>query len=109
MTTVVDVRLLETCLDRTSTFEVRLDEPLSEAVMRRLATGARLDFHPEFPRPYFRIDRPTAWVAQGVLGNTCFRLTGSTHGANDPVRLLRDLIEKGDRETWESRSRSTSI
>lgn len=93
MATVVAIRLIENCLDRSVVKEFDLDCPLDEALMHTMARDARLRFYPHFPRPYFRIERARAYVIQGVLGNRTFRVTFSP-AANPQVEVeLRCLIE----------------
>jgi hypothetical protein len=61
--------------------------------MRRMACHGRLQFFPDFPRPYFRIDRSRTYVVQGVLGNTSVRVTFSPLAPSDAEEQLRTLIE----------------
>jgi hypothetical protein len=96
MTRVVEIRELEDCLEDSKTFEVELEGPIDERLMRRLAEGGRLDFHPEFPRPYFRISRAEAWIVQGVLGNRSMRATGSPRCPCDPAEHLKRCLEEGE-------------
>lgn len=93
---VLAIKELDDCLDDTKTFEVELDETIDEALMRRLADGGKLDYFPNFPRPYFRITKKEAWIVQGVLGNRSMRATGSTRCPIDPALHLKVCIEEGE-------------
>jgi len=90
---VVGSQVLENCLDRSVVKELQLSEPVGEAVMRRMARHGKLQFFPDFPRPYFRIDRSRAYVVQGVFGNTSVRVTFSPLADADAEEQLRTLIE----------------
>lgn len=61
--------------------------------MRRMARHARLQFFPDFPRPYFRIDRSRAYVIQGVFDNTSVRVTFSPLAGADTEEELHSFIE----------------
>ena len=58
---VTAIRHVEDCFDGDFIKEFELDAPLDTAIMNRLAEKARLQYHPEFPRPYFS-DRQTREV-----------------------------------------------
>ncbi len=94
MTVVSDIREVENCFDGSFIKEVELNEPLNEQIMHRMARGARLAFYPEFPRPYFRIERKRAFVVQGVLGNRVFRATLSRTNTAQAEMTLKELIQK---------------
>lgn len=96
MTEVAHMQMLEDCFESSVTWELTIDQPFDELLMRRLAEGGKLDFHPEFPRPYFRISQPSAWIIQGVIGNKTFRVTGMPSFAGDPASNIKCLIEQGE-------------
>ncbi|MCU0293506.1 MAG: hypothetical protein MUF10_16220 [Thermoanaerobaculaceae bacterium] len=89
----VDLRELESCLSHSEAKEIALDEPVSVELMHRLASEGRLQYFPHFPRPYFRIDHPTAWLIQGIIGTPRLRiqLFGDRRAA--ALERLRELIE----------------
>ena len=93
MVRVVRSQSLENCLDRSVVKEFELSEPVGEMVMRRMARHGKLQFFPDFPRPYFRIDRSRTYVVQGVFGNTSVRVTFSPLAGSDAEGQLRILIE----------------
>ena len=93
MVHVVSSQLLENCLDSSSVKEICLSEPIGEIVMRRMARHARLQFFPDFPRPYFRIDRSRTYVVQGVFDNTSVRVTFSPLAGAGAEEQLLSFIE----------------
>jgi len=95
------LRELEDCFDRSMAYELELDVALDEAGMRWLAEGDSLDFHPEFPRPYFRIERRRIWLLQGVLGNRTLRVTLLGEERERQLDELKSLIDRGEgEEPW---------
>lgn len=93
MVHVLGSQVLENCLDSSVVKELQLSAPVDEVVMRRIARHGRLQFFPDFPRPYFRLDRSRAYVVQGVFGNTSVRVTFSPLADADAEAQLRTLIE----------------
>lgn len=89
----VELRELESCLSSSEAKEVVLDEPVSVELMRRLATGGRLQHFPHFPRPYFRIDHPATWLIQGIVGSPKLRIQLFGEGRAASLARLRSLIE----------------
>ncbi|MBI5512033.1 MAG: hypothetical protein HY903_25015 [Deltaproteobacteria bacterium] len=96
MTRVLEIRALEDCFDGSFAKEIRVDPPVDEATMRRLATEAQLSYYPEFPRPYFRIEKWGFYVIQGVVGNATFRVTFARSAVNAALAHLQDLTEQGE-------------
>lgn len=94
MTRVVAIREVEDCFEESQTRIFEVEPEIDEALMRRMAEGGRLQYFPTFPRPYFRIDRDQAWIIQGVVGSSSFRVTCSA-AAEDPEQALRRRIEQG--------------
>ncbi len=83
---------LDDCLGSTHTVRVHLDGPLNRRGMERLAAGGVLQFHPQFPKPFFRIDHPAGFIAQGVLGNDHFRITYLKENKPGVLLALREIF-----------------
>jgi hypothetical protein len=96
MCNVTAIRHVEDCFDGNFIKEFELDTPLNESVMRRLAREAKLRYYPDFPRPYFRIERRGACTIQGVIGKSTFRVTFVRSGPEDTETVLKLQIEEGD-------------
>ena len=94
MAKVVEVRLIENCLDSSAVKELCLDTPLDEGIMKRVSSQGTLQYFPDFPRPYFRVDRSRTYVLQGVLGNRSFRVTFSPMAAESAEAELVALVEQ---------------
>jgi len=94
MTRVLEVTLLETCLDSSTVKELAIDSPLTPAIMHAAAERGTLRYYPHFPKPYFRIERAHHYVVQGVIGNRTLRVTFSPSAGPDAERALCRAIER---------------
>ena len=102
MRRVIAIRHVEDCFDGDFIKEFELDAPLDAAVMHRLAEDAVLEYHPEFPRPYFRIDKRGRYTIQGVIGKTTFRVTFSRSTSEEAIHALISRIQKGETDGCET-------
>lgn len=84
--------------------ELELSEPVDEPLMRSLAEGGRLQYFPSFPRPLFRIDRPLAFTAQGIVGSPTLRVTFSPSAGPDVREALLCALGGADAIEWDERS-----
>ncbi|MCJ7525571.1 MAG: hypothetical protein MUP71_10185 [Candidatus Aminicenantes bacterium] len=66
---IIEVRKVEDCFDGALRLEYRFDGEIAEPFMRRLATGSRLDYFPDFPKPFFKIFREDGLQIKGILGS----------------------------------------
>lgn len=94
MARIASLRDLESCLDRTEAVEVSLDGPVTEALVRRLGQVGALQYFPQFPRPYFRVDHATDWVVQGIVGAAKLRIQLFGERRAEALERLRCLIEE---------------
>ena len=94
MCRVTSIRPLEDCFDGSRVREFAIDEPLDETVMRILAEGSLLAYYPEFPRPYFRIQRRGVCIIQGVIGKRTFRVTFDRSASTEAETVLRSQLER---------------
>lgn len=96
MCRVVAIRQIEECLDGTTIKEFDLDTPLDEPLMRQIVEDGKLRYYPEFPRPYFRIDRIDGAVIQGVFGTSTLRIVFPQGSLSEFEESLQLNIEKGE-------------
>ena len=69
---LIDVRKVEDCFDGSLRLEYRFDGEIAEPFMRGLANGSRLDYFPDFPKPFFKIFREDGLQIKGILGGADF-------------------------------------
>lgn len=96
MTTISSICKLDDCLGSTVVKEFVVAPIVDEPLMRAMADGGRLHFFPDFPKPYFRIEKTKAYVVQGVIGNDRFRVTFSPSAPAGAEARLKQLIEGTD-------------
>jgi hypothetical protein len=65
---LIEMRKVEDCFDGGSRLEYRFEGEIVKEFMMRLAAGSRLDFFPEFPKPFFKIFREDGLQIKGILG-----------------------------------------
>jgi hypothetical protein len=87
------VKQVEDCFDGSFIKEFILSEPSDEDFMRKLSRGCALDYYPDFPRPFFRIENRGVWVIKGVEGSESLRVLFSRNASNKDVRELVRLLE----------------
>ena len=89
---VNEVREVENCFDGTFIRELVLSDPSEESFIMRLGEGNELEYHPEFPRPYFKIDNYGVWSIKGVLGDNIFRVIFARNASISDQDQLVQLI-----------------
>lgn len=94
MARIANLRDLASCLDRSEAVEVVLEEPVTEALLQRLGQVGALQYFPHFPRPYFRVDHPTDWLVQGIVGTPKLRIQVFGDRRAQALEGLRCLIEE---------------
>ena len=98
MCSVTTIRHVEDCFDGDFIKEFELDGPLGEPLMRRLAHEANLQYYPDFPRPYFRIEKRGVCTIQGVIGKNTFRVTFARSAPEGAENVLKSQLEEGDHD-----------
>ena len=85
--TIVESKHIEDCFDGSYVYELSYSEPITKAFIMRLGSGSKVQYFPEFPRPFFRIQDDRFW-AKGIEGNTTLRII-----AFEPIDEIRSTIE----------------
>ncbi len=97
---LIDVKKIEDCFDGGSRLEYRFEGEIVKEFMMRLAAGSRLDFFPEFPKPFFKIFREDGLQIKGILGlsdiEVYFPRDRVEEKKEEFETELRRLLEKGD-------------
>lgn len=104
MRRVVEIRVPPGCLKSAPVREYDLSEPVDEQLMRNLAEGGRLQYFPSFPRPFFRIERPLAFTAQGIVGSPTLRVTFSPSAGPDVRASLLNSLGRAEATDAHERS-----
>lgn len=65
---ILEKRKLEDCIDGSQIFRYRLDQVWSKSSIHELKKMGRLDYYPDFPRPFFRLCAAHGLQIKGVEG-----------------------------------------
>jgi len=90
---VEEVSVLEDCFDGSLVREFRLDTVIDEHLVRRLGRLGALQYFPSFARPFFRVDEPSRYCVQGIVGSQTLRATFCRGGLEQSLDLLTQAIE----------------
>jgi len=66
------IKKLEDCLDGSISFCYTLDEQVNEGVMREMAEGGKLQYFPDFPRPFYKLFTGDGVQVKGIIGENHF-------------------------------------
>ena len=71
---VVAIQDIEDCFDGSYIKELLFDEPLPKEFIESLGTLGRLQYFPDFARPFFKVIVPKIAEFKGVQGNCTMRV-----------------------------------
>lgn len=89
---VLQVETVEDCFDGSFIKEFLLSDLTSEAFIKKLGESGELEYFPDFPRPFFRIERKNVYQIKGVLKSQTIRVIFNRRCNPDCVSNLTDLI-----------------
>lgn len=94
---VLEIRLVEDCFNRSQIREFVLDHPVDVASVRRLGEFGELELHSEFPRPFFRIRLALpgggACRLKGVVGSDRFKGVFDDAPGDEDLARLRAILD----------------
>ncbi len=97
---LIEARKIEDCFDGGSRYEFRFNNEIAEAFMRRLVGAGRLDFFPEFPKPFFKIFRSDGSQVKGILGSMDIEVYFTRSHSDEKIiefeMELQQLLDSGD-------------
>lgn len=82
---------LEECLDGVLVYRYQFDRPWSREWILALSSLGRLDYFPDFPRPYFRLRGAGGFLAQGVEGDDTGQVSFPRQGG-EALRLQWEAL-----------------
>jgi hypothetical protein len=92
---VTDIELIEHCIDGSLMKNLFLDESIDEGLIHKLGETGKLDYYPNFPRPFFKIEREGYYIIKGVLNNNSIRviLDGKRHeeAQNELIDFINNI------------------
>ena len=71
---IVDIKDIEDCFDGTFIKEVLFDECISKEFIFYLGKDGKMQYFPDFAKPYFQINIKDKYTLKGVEGNKTIRI-----------------------------------
>jgi len=68
------IKKLEDCLDGTMIFSYTIKNEIDESLMKELAFKGKLQFYPEFPKPFFKVTTKEGIQIKGIIGEDNFEV-----------------------------------
>lgn len=90
-----ELREVKDCFDADLVREVVFEKPIDERFVKILKTLGKVDYHADFPRPYFRALLPGLCQLQGVVGSVTCRVTAMRTAGPSVWETLILKLEKG--------------
>jgi hypothetical protein len=90
---IIDIKDLEDCFDGSLIKEFLFNEPVSKDFIKYFGKLGKLEYFPDFARPFYRIDRENKFVIKGVEGNKTARITIASRIFQEMLKEIKDWIE----------------
>ncbi|MBN1348748.1 hypothetical protein JXJ21_05000 [candidate division KSB1 bacterium] len=89
---VLSATPIEDCFDGSFIKEFKLSQPITLDFITKLGDGNSLEYFPDFPLPFFRIEKKNVYQIKGVESNYTLRIIFSRHCGSNCVKDLITLI-----------------
>jgi hypothetical protein len=87
---ILRTKHIEDCFDGSAIYEILFDEPMTKAIIDNVSAGGSLQYFPEFPRPFYRIDITDHYLLKGIEGEPMMRIILK----GDIRQSLKNLTER---------------
>lgn len=71
---LVNIKKLEDCIDGSMIFMYSFNEKIDETLMKKLGEKGKLEYFPDFPRPFFKIITTDGVQVKGIIGDDNFEV-----------------------------------
>ena len=71
---LIDIKKLEDCFDGSMIFRYSFKNKIDESFMNKLGEKGKLQYYPEFPRPFFKIITNDGAQVKGIIGDDNFEV-----------------------------------
>ena len=71
---LINIKKIEDCFDGSVIFEYFFNEEIKEKFMKKLSEKGKLDYYPEFPRPFFKIITSDGLQIKGIIGDASLQV-----------------------------------
>ena len=93
---ILTIDKLDDCFDGSLEFIGRFDKPWTRETIRLLRLLGRLDYFPDFPRPFFRLVGKNGFQAKGVEGDSTCRLILRRENKEEQLMEFKQLFAVDD-------------
>lgn len=90
---IIDIKDLEDCFDGSLIKDFLFDEPVNKSFIDYFGKLGKLEYFPDFARPFYRIDRANAFVIKGVEGNKTARITIASKNIFETLSEIEEWIK----------------
>lgn len=91
---LVEIKKLEDCFDGSIIFEYSFDENVEETFMKMLGQTGKLDYYPDFRRPFFKIMSRDGLQIKGIIGESNFEITYPLTNKWEKKRNFENSLKK---------------
>ena len=88
---IAKIKVLEDCLGGGMVYEYLLTGGVPEDLIRTMAAEGRLDYHPEFLLPFYKIITPDGLQIKGIMGEVSVEVV---YPQEDREQKKRDFEER---------------
>ncbi|MCK5055549.1 MAG: hypothetical protein KAT34_02770 [Candidatus Aminicenantes bacterium] len=71
---ITEIKKIEDCFDGSVIFKYLFSEEMDEDLMNKIGEGNKLQYFPDFLRPFFKITTPADLQIKGILGDRDFEV-----------------------------------
>ena len=89
---IIAVKAVENCFDGAFIKEAHFDAPVTERFIQYLGMSGNLEYHPAFPRPFYKVEFVDGCIVKGVEGNTTARLILQRADISASLDKLQHLV-----------------
>jgi hypothetical protein len=91
---LTNIKKVEDCLDGSMVFKYSLNKKINETLMRKLAEGGKLQYYPEFPRPFFKLITADGVQVKGIIGDSNFEVLFPRRNKEERKKVFDAGLEK---------------
>jgi hypothetical protein len=91
---LVNIKKLEDCIDGSMIFMYSFNEKVDETLMQKLGEKGKLQYYPEFPRPFFKIITTDNVQVKGIIGDDNFEVTYPKTNKQEKKKNFETNLEK---------------
>lgn len=91
---IAEIKKVEDCFDGSVIFKYFFSDELDEDVMRKIGEGGKLQYYPDFPRPFFKIETSAGLQIKGILGDKDIEVVFPQTGKGEKKKEFETNLER---------------